>query len=98
MEPVFHSDLATLFRLQPNNGDLPSELRHLSYRFTCQLSVLYGLHKSDPKALSTVTDLTVHVVGARLAESADVERWEVAAAFAGRLRNLTVVFIGPELR
>ena len=38
------------------------------------------------------------MVGARLAESNDVIKWEVLAPFLTKLTKLTIVLIGPELR
>ena len=42
--------------------------------------------------------LTIHVVGARSAEVRDVTIWEILALRLPNLINLTVVFIGPELK
>ena len=98
MESALRPDLSALARLcNLSNETLDAELRHLSYLYTCQLSVLYGMSKSI-RGLSSREELTVHVVGARMAESADVFRWEVLAAFLPRLKRLTVVLMGPELR
>ena len=42
--------------------------------------------------------LTIHVVGARIAEVQDVTIWEIIPLMLPNLQNLTVVFIGPELQ
>ena len=42
--------------------------------------------------------LTIHVVGARSAEVRDVTIWEIFPLRLPNLINLTVVFIGPELK
>ena len=42
--------------------------------------------------------LTIHVVGARSAEVRDVTMWEIFPLRLPNLINLTVVFIGPELK
>ena len=42
--------------------------------------------------------LTIHVVGARSAEVKDVTIWEILPLRLPKLKNLTVVFIGPELK
>ena len=42
--------------------------------------------------------LTIHIVGARSAEVKDVTIWEILPLHLPNLKNLTVVFIGPELK
>ena len=42
--------------------------------------------------------LTIHVVGARMAEIQDVTIWEIIPLMLPNLKHLTVVFIGPELQ
>ena len=42
--------------------------------------------------------LTIHVVGARSAEVKDVTIWEILPLCLPNLINLTVIFIGPELK
>ena len=42
--------------------------------------------------------LTIHVVGARMAEVQDVTIWEIIPLMLPNLKHLTVVFIGPELQ
>ena len=42
--------------------------------------------------------LTIHLVGARSAEVRDVTIWEILPLRLPNLINLTVVFIGPELK
>ena len=42
--------------------------------------------------------LTIHVVGARMAEVQDVTIWEIIPLMLPNLQHLTVVFIGPELQ
>ena len=42
--------------------------------------------------------LTIHVVGARMAEVQDVTIWEIIPLMLSNLKHLTVVFIGPELQ
>ena len=49
-------------------------------------------------SLKSRKKLTLHVVGARKAESEDLARWEVFAARLPNLKNLNVIFVGPELR
>lgn len=42
--------------------------------------------------------LTIHLVGARMAEVQDVTIWEIIPLMLPNLQHLTVVFIGPELQ
>ena len=48
--------------------------------------------------VSSREHLTIHVVGARMAEVQDVTIWEIIPLMLPNLQHLTVVFIGPELR
>ena len=42
--------------------------------------------------------LTIHVVGARMAEVQDVTIWEIIPLMLPNIQHMTVVFIGPELQ
>ena len=55
-------------------------------------------HLPVPLLATPCRSLVVHVVGARSAESSRVARWEILARGMPRLRRLSVVFVGPELR
>ena len=55
-------------------------------------------HLPVPLLGAPCRSLVVHVVGARSAESSRVARWEILARGMPRLRRLSVVFVGPELR
>ena len=48
--------------------------------------------------VSSRESLTIHVVGARMAEIKDVTIWEIIPLMLPNLLHLTVVFIGPELQ
>ena len=53
------------------SGYQESELRYLTFLYTCPLTVLYAAEQSglaDGKSVDTVTSLTIHLVGARIAE------------------------------
>ena len=56
------------------------------------------LNRFLPLLATPCRSLVVHVVGARSAESSRVARWEILARGMPRLRRLSVVFVGPELR
>lgn len=79
-----------------------SEMRQLSFEYTCQLTALFGAEKAgtlaNKRTLHETDNLVIHVVGAREAETKDVTRWEIFHSHLPNLQALTVVFIGPELR
>ena len=81
---------------------LPSEMRQLSFEYTCQLTALFGAEKAktlaNKRSIHSTDNLVIHVVGAREAETKDVTKWEIFHAHLPNLKSLTVVFIGPELR
>ena len=84
---------------------IESEVRQLTFEHTCQLTALYACQiaynkdlqslKSSP--LNVKSSLVIHVVGARQAETLDLTRWEIFFHCLPRLKNLCVVFVGPEL-
>ena len=79
-----------------------SEMRQLSFEYTCQLTALFGAEKAgtlaNKRSIHETDNLVIHVVGAREAETKDVTRWEIFHSHLPNLKALTVVFIGPELR
>ena len=84
---------------QPSDpGLISSEVRQLSFEYTCQLTAFYGALKCDVGGLFGADKLVIHVVGARQAETLDLTRWELFHHQLPKLRNLIVVFVGPELR
>ena len=85
------------FQLWTEELITPTELRTLTYDYTCQLTALYGAQKADPNIFDK-ENFVIHVVGARQAEIIDVTRWELFMLELPKLKTLTVVFIGPELK
>ena len=75
-------------------------LRQSCSRYTCPLTVLYGAERSGLAngPVETYERLVVHIVGARVAECRDVTAWEILPLRLPKLKQLTVVFIGPEVR
>ena len=58
-------------------------------------------HRAGQRNIENVSSreyLTIHVVGARMAEVQDVTIWEIIPLMLPNLQHLTVVFIGPELQ
>eukprot|EP00094_Tigriopus_californicus_P009383 TCALIF_09048-PA protein Name:"Protein of unknown function" AED:0.16 eAED:0.32 QI:0/0.57/0.37/1/0.85/0.75/8/0/553 len=106
IEQVFEGDLRTYLSFSVSSQDCDSaavfhsEVRYLTFKYTCQLSTLHALETAGmPNGpIRDYTSLTLHVVGARSAESSEVMRWEILAAHLPLLQNLTIVLIGPELR
>ena len=76
-------------------GYADSELRHITFMYSCPLTVLYGAEKSDID-VQDASQLVVHVLGARRAEIRHISGWDVIATRLPRLRLLKLVFIGDE--
>ena len=82
-------------------GYQDSELRYLTFLYTCPLTTLFGAECAGtfgPKniALEDMTEMTVHLVGTRLAEMRNLTGWEIIAHRLPQLKKLTIVFIGDE--
>jgi len=82
-------------------GYQDSELRYLTFLYTCPLTTLFGAECAGtfgPKniALEDMTEMTIHLVGTRLAEMRNLTGWEIIAHRLPQLKNLTIVFIGDE--
>ena len=82
-------------------GYQDSELRYLTFLYTCPLTTLFGAEcagtfgdKNIP--LEERTEMTIHLVGTRLAEIRHLTGWEIIAHRLPQLKKLTVVFVGDE--
>ena len=79
-----------------------SELRYLTFLYTCPLTVLFGAEKScsSPSQsegwLRSRSSLTVHLIGARRAELRHLAGWEILACRLPVLKRLKLVFVGSE--
>ena len=80
-------------------GYQESELRYLTFLYTCPLSVLYGVEQAGLSSgpVEEVENLTIHLVGARLAEMRHLVGWEIIALRLPKLKSLHIVFIGDEV-
>ena len=80
-------------------GYQESELRYLTFLYTCPLSVLYGVEQAGLASgpVEEAESLTIHLVGARLAEMRHLVGWEIIALRLTQLKNLHIVFIGDEV-
>jgi len=78
-------------------GYQESELRYLTFLYTCPLSVLYAAEQAgirgDP--VESVSRLTLHLVGARIAEIRHLVGWEIIAL---RLPQLQVIHVVLQCR
>ena len=72
----------------------------MTFRYTCPLTVFYGAERSGlaKGPIEAYEKIVVHVVGARIAECRDVTAWEIFLYRLPKLKQLAVVFIGPEVR
>lgn len=80
-------------------GYQESELRYLTFLYTCPLSILYGIEKSGLKggvSVKDVEELTIHLAGVRIAEMRHFTGWEIFCHRLPKLLKLTLVFIGDE--
>jgi hypothetical protein len=82
-------------------GYQDSELRFLTFLYTCPLTTLFGAEcagQLGPKnlPLEEVSEMTIHLVGTRLAEMRNLTGWEIISHRLPKLRKLTIVFIGDE--
>ena len=81
-------------------GYQDSELRYLTFLYTCPLTVLYGAELAGlagGRPVQEAEQLTVHLVGARTAEVRHLVGWEILALRLPRLTRLNIVFIGDEV-
>lgn len=80
-------------------GFRESELRYLTFLYTCPLTTLFGMqHAMMPKGISIneAQSITIHLVGVRVAEFRNVVGWEILAQELPNLKNLNLIFIGDE--
>jgi len=80
-------------------GYKESELRYLTFLYTCPLTTLYGMQMAGMPDRSHIKDaqsITIHLVGVRVAEFRNVVGWEIIAHELPELKHLNFVFIGDE--
>ena len=98
IEKFFKSDVAKLVS-NAVTGFRESELRYLTFLYTCPLTTLFGMQNAMMPDMSHIKDaqaVTIHLVGARVAEFRNVLGWEIIAHELPNLKHLTLVFIGDE--
>jgi len=98
IENLFEKDVAKLVSNKlPGYQD--SELRYLTFLYSCPLTVLYGAEQAGLVSgpIEEAEQLTIHLVGARTAEIRHLVGWEIIALRLPNLKKLHVVFIGDEV-
>lgn len=99
IEILFEKEVAKLVSNKlPGYQD--SELRYLTFLYTCPLTVLYGVEQAGLAGGVSVEEaesLTIHLVGARTAELRHLVGWEIIALRLTKLKKLHIVFIGDEV-
>jgi splicing suppressor protein 51 len=80
-------------------GYQESELRYLTFLYSCPLTVLYGVEQAGLAGgpVEEAESLTIHLVGARTAEMRHLVGWEIIALRLPKLKQLHVIFIGDEV-
>lgn len=79
-------------------GYQDSELRYLTFLYTCPLTVLHAAEQSGLASgpVENAKSLTIHLVGARIAEVRHLIGWEILALRLPSLKKLHIVLIGDE--
>jgi len=98
IEILFEKDVAKVVSNKlPGYQD--SELRYLTFLYTCPLTVLWGAEQAGlgTGPVEEATSLTIHLVGARTAEIRHLVGWEIIALRLPKLKRLHIVFIGDEV-
>jgi len=99
IETLFEKDVAKLVSNKlPGYQD--SELRYITFLYTCPLTVLYGVEQAglaDGMPIEEAKSLTIHLVGARTAELRHLVGWEIVGLRLPKLQKLHIIFIGDEV-
>ena len=80
------------------SGYQDSELRYLTFLYTCPLTVLWGAEQAGlaDGPVEEATSLTIHLVGARTAEIRHLVGWEIIALrykYIHTILNFTKIYI-----
>ena len=76
-ESVFSRDCDKLFTEDDCQDYRESQVRQLTYTYTCPATVLHACHVAQ---LTSASGLVIHVVGARTAEVDDAAAWSIIPA------------------
>ena len=82
-------------------GYQDSELRYLTFLYTCPLTTLFGAESagtigSKGTLIEEMRELTIHLVGTRLSEMRNLIGWEMIAHRLPKLCKLNIIFVGDE--
>jgi len=100
-EDVFDKDITHLLSDNKNDSYKRSEIRHLTFQYTCPATVFHAATLSGVGAkaisLADTESLVIHLVGARQVEIEQAPAWTLFPARLPKLTSLTLVLVGPEV-
>ena len=98
-EKMFEDDITPLLSDNDDQDYKASELRRLTFHYTCPATVLYAASVTGTRtgSLAEATSLVIHLVGARQAEIEQAPAWTLLPARLPKLKSLTLVLVGPEV-
>ena len=96
---VFAEDCHSLFSGEDQPEYRASQVRQLTYQYTCPASVLHAASLAGLPGgpVSSVSSLVIHLVGARSVEVEQAPAWTLLPARLPNLTSVTLVMVGPEL-
>ena len=95
IEEFFKGEIETLVS-KKLAGYVDSELRHITFMYSCPLTVLYGAQHAI-NDLEHRDTLTIHLLGARRAEFRHLGGWDILGAQLPNIKRLKLIFIGDEI-
>ena len=98
-EKVFENDIYPLLSDKEDKEYKSSELRRLTFQYTCPATVLHAAFVAGTRSgnLVEATSLVIHLVGARQVEIEQAPAWTLFSARLPKLKTLTLVLVGPEV-
>jgi len=99
IEVLFEKDVGKLVS-NKLPGYQESELRYLTFLYTCPLTILYAAEQAGLAGGQRVEEaetLSIHLVGARIAEVRHLVGWEIIALRLPKLKELELIFVGDEV-
>ena len=95
-QAVFTEDCEKLFLPEDSAQYRTSQIRQLTFQYTCPATVLHAASLAV-RNLSSLSSLVVHLVGARNVEVEQAGAWSLLAARLPHITRLNLVMVGPEL-
>ena len=90
---VFAEDCEHLFLAEDSAQYRASQIRQLTFQYSCPATVLHAASL----AVRDLSSLVIHLVGARNVEVEQAGAWSLLPARLPQLTSLTLVMVGPEL-